>query len=335
MKCPICSSDKKRKTLYVNFEKDTFNCFKCGVSGKTTGFYLLCTGMDDTPENRKVAYKNIMAGIKSPLYVKVERPQNNIVQSDLASVEVRNKTYTLLLNFLTLEAHHRENLIKRGLDDTDIARLGYRSLSEKTAKGVCQKLLDAGCVLEGVPGFYKSKNGRWMIADSSSSGILIPFRDENGKIFGVQKRLDVTAENKGRFRWLSSSNYSYGTKADGGIHISGSPDVASVIITEGGMKADIVHTFTGRTVVAVPGVNSTQRLQEVLENLRDNHGLEVVKLAFDMDFLTNPQVKKAYRALCALVERMGLPYHKLEWNPEYKGLDDYLKFLKDKKGNAN
>lgn len=333
MKCPVCCSESGRKTLYVNFEKNTFNCFKCGASGKQPNFYLLFTGMEDTPENRKLAVKNIKAGIANPLYVKPEKPEKTIYESPLASVEVRNKTYTLLLNFLTLEAHHRENLIERGLDDTDIARLGYRSLSEKTAKGVCQKLLDAGCTLEGVPGFYKSQNGRWMLADTKNSGILVPFKDFKGKIFGIQKRLDVTEAGKGRFRWLSSSGYNHGTKADGGVHISGNPESRLVVVTEGGMKADIINTFTNKTVIAVPGVNSTKRLRPILEELRDVYGLEILKLAFDMDYITNPQVEKAYNSLCALVKDLKIPYHRLKWDENYKGLDDYLKYLKDTKGN--
>ncbi|MEE1503854.1 MAG: hypothetical protein UGF89_06395, partial [Acutalibacteraceae bacterium] len=119
MKCPVCCSESGRKTLYVNFEKNTFNCFKCAASGRTTSFYLLFTGMEDTPENRKIAYRNIKDGILNPHYVPSQKPENNIVQSNLADISVRNKTYTLLLNFLTLEAHHRENLIGRGLTDTD------------------------------------------------------------------------------------------------------------------------------------------------------------------------------------------------------------------------
>lgn len=333
VKCPACVTDSSEKTLGLDLEENIFHCFKCGCTGRSTGLYLLFSGMEDTPENRKLAFKNIKEGITSPLYVKPDKPEKTIKLHPIASVEDRNKTYTMLLNLLTLTPIHRGNLLRRGLTDTDIARLGYRSLNEKNSVGVCQKLINAGCVLEGVPGFYKSNNGKWALADADVSGILIPYRNVDGKIIGVQKRLDQTANGKGKFRWLSSSSYNRGTKAEGCVHIAGNPDARLVVITEGGMKADIVNTLCNKTVVAVPGVNSTQKLRAILEELRENHGLEILKLAFDMDFISNPQVEKAYNALVAMVEELEIPYNKLVWDPKYKGLDDFLKYCKDSKGN--
>ncbi len=329
VKCPVCGTEKNsRKTLYINLKEDVFHCFKCNCAGRTTGLYLLFKGMDDTPENRKLAYKNITEGVRSPFYTKPQKPEN-IIQTEIASVDVRHKTYSTLLSYLNLEPNHRQNLLNRGITNDDIEHLGYKSLSAKSPKDIYKKLLDAGCVLEGVPGFYKDGDNNWAIADVTSSGILIPFKNIEGKITGLQKRLDVTT--KGKFRWFSSSSYNYGTKAENAIHIVGSPNTPLVIVTEGGMKADIINLLSNKTVVAVSGVNSIKGLQNLIEDLRDNHGLSVLKLAFDMDFLTNEQVEKAYNSLVSMVESTGVKYHKLVWDPAYKGLDDFLKHIKDTK----
>ena len=46
--------------------------------------------------------------------------------------------------------------------------------------------------------------------------------------------------------------------------------------------------------------------------------------AFDMDFLINPHVQNGYRELTKLLSGMGYQYGTYLWDPEYKGLDDYV-----------
>ena len=43
-----------------------------------------------------------------------------------------------------------------------------------------------------------------------------------------------------------------------------------------------------------------------------------------MDYLTNPHVQKASERLIEMINNAGLKYIRAKWNPEYKGLDDYL-----------
>ena len=46
--------------------------------------------------------------------------------------------------------------------------------------------------------------------------------------------------------------------------------------------------------------------------------------AFDMDYLSNPHVTNGYRDLSGILASLGLPYGTYLWNPEHKGLDDYV-----------
>lgn len=321
--CPCCDTKPKEAHLNINLAKGVFNCPRCKTHGGTIGLYMLFTGMDDTKENRKKAYRNIKNGIANPLYVRPTYEPKKNIECNLAPAETRHKTYSALLSHLGLAKSHRDNLLNRGLSDDDIKRLGYKSAPTKNCQKLCKLLLEEGCTLEGVPGFWKNKSGNWCVGDDMT-GILIPFKDVEGRILGIQKRLDKPV-GKRKFRWVSSTGFPYGTKTENFIHISGNPDARVVILTEGGMKGDIINTLCGKTVVAVPGVNSIQRLKVVLEDLRDNHGLEVVKTAFDMDFLSNEYVEKAYNTLLAMLEEIGITYHILVWDEEYKGLDDYLK----------
>ena len=63
------------------------------------------------------------------------------------------------------------------------------------------RLREKGLYLAGVPGFYKSQ-GQWTLK-IPGRGILIPVRDVQGQIQGLQVRLDNVEKRK--FRWLSSN----------------------------------------------------------------------------------------------------------------------------------
>lgn len=89
------------------------------------------------------------------------------------------------------------------------------------------------------------------------------------------------------------------------------------------MKADVIHALTGKTVLAVPGVNSLTKLKQTLVTLRER-GLQTVQTAFDMDFITNPHVQAGMDRLFALLDEMDFHYGTYVWDPQYKGLDDYI-----------
>lgn len=50
------------------------------------------------------------------------------MQSELAPLDVRDRTYTVLLELLSLYSVHRENLISRGLTMEQIKERRYRSV---------------------------------------------------------------------------------------------------------------------------------------------------------------------------------------------------------------
>lgn len=89
------------------------------------------------------------------------------------------------------------------------------------------------------------------------------------------------------------------------------------------MKADVIHFLTGQTVVAVPGVNALTHLERMLDILRE-YGVTKIMTAFDMDFLSNPHVQGGYNNLTWMLNDMGFQFGTYLWNPEYKGLDDYV-----------
>ena len=77
----------------------------------------------------------------------------------MAPVELLHKTYTMLLSLLILAESHKKALLKRGFTEEVIEQNGYKSTPVFGFKGIVKKLIAAGCILEGVPGFYQDENG--------------------------------------------------------------------------------------------------------------------------------------------------------------------------------
>ena len=173
--------------------------------------------------------------------------------------------------------------------------------------------------MAGVPGFYRNDSGAWTFIHEER-GILIPMRDRHGRIQGLQIRRDKVIKRK--FRWVSSAERLDGCPAEGWTHLAGQIR-RMLVLTEGPMKADVIHALTGLTVLAVPGVNSLTQLEATLNDLR-SEGLEEIKTAFDMDFATNHHVQNGYNNLLQLLGNMGFRFGTYLWDPRYKGLDDYI-----------
>lgn len=310
--CPCCDHAPRKRHLNINLEKDVFRCPRCGFSGGIFDLYSYYTGV---PRH----------GVRPTLLSRIPFSKNNqekqtVVcnESPLCPIDQRSDTYQALLSHLTLESDHLEALLVRGLSPEEILRLGYKTTPPANTKLLTSCLLSNGHCLQGVPGFYQTAAGWTLIRQQR--GILIPVRDLHGRIQGLQIRCDNTSHRK--FRWLSSINRQNGCKAEGWVHVSGAPK-DMVLLTEGAMKADIIHTFTGHTVIGVAGINALSHLEETLADLQQR-GTRKVMIAFDMDFLSNPHVQNGYYHLTELLSDLGFCYGTYLWDPHYKGLDDYL-----------
>ena len=315
--CPCCDTIRGKKHLNINLRKEVFRCPRCGISGGIFDLYALYTGIP-RDEVRKTLAEQLDVPLKEKKPKKLAVPQAN-TQYPLADVETRHAVYQAFLSRLSLATDHRENLLARGLTEQDIQKLEYKTTPVIGMEAIAKRLCLDGFRLAGIPGFYKDENGKWSFAQAER-GILIPVRDPKGRIQGLQIRRDNVTRRK--FRWVSSAERAEGCKAEGWTHVAGSVCQVAVL-TEGAMKADVIHALTGLTVLAVPGVNALTQLELTLLELR-NEGLTEIKTAFDMDFATNWHVQKGYDSLLNLLGQMGLQFGVYLWDPAFKGLDDYI-----------
>ena len=233
----------------------------------------------------------------------ITRPILQDIELPLTDIDARHETYTALLSKLSLASDHRENLLSRGMTEEMIQRNGYKTMPVAGFSAIAKQLHEEGYYLAGVPGFYHDTDGSWTI-NKEKRGILVPARTPEGKIQGLQVRLDFI--KKGKFRWLTSIGKQDGCKAECWTHIAGEP-TSTILLTEGPMKADIIHHITGQTVIAVPGVNSLNHLKETLEYVQSK-GTTKIMTVFDMDYLKNPHVKDGYFNLATLLAQVGFEY---------------------------
>lgn len=324
--CPCCEDKPWGKHLNINIRKDVYRCPRCNTKGGVYDLYSLFTGVPKDKVRQALRERlgrnsSYAPQRRTPVFITKE-----VEECPLIDIEARNDTYTALLNKLSLANDHKKNLLGRGLTEDEIVKLNYKTTPIAGMSVIAQQLQAEGLYLAGVPGFYRTKNDTWSFA-SDNRGILIPVRDTEGRIQGLQIRLDKVEKRK--FRWVSSVDRKDGCQAEGCPHLAGLVS-ESIILTEGVMKADIIHALTGRTVLAVPGVHSLSKLKGTLERLREL-GLREIKTAFDMDFIVNHHVQEAMDNLLDLLDEMGFKFSTYIWDSRYKGLDDYIWESKMKK----
>ena len=327
--CPVCDHVGSRKRhLNINLKRNVFRCPKCGqFEGGVFDLYAYYTGVprdkvhQDLTERlggKESSYSGKARGRKR---VQPRSGPAEIPQAPLVNIETRDRVYRALLSKLTLASDHRDNLRGRGLTNQEIDRLGYRTTPLVGFHALAKELIMEGHELFGVPGFYRDGDGRWTMA-IYLRGIMIPCRDRLGRIQSIHIRLDKKMSKGGKFLTFSSIDKKDGVGAENWCHMAG-PVQECVYLIEGYMKADIVHFFTGQTVLAIPGVTSLHYLEKALNELTEL-GVRHVMTCFDMDYLKNWHVEAAYSKVIPLLGGLPLTFGTYLWSPEYNGMDDYI-----------
>jgi hypothetical protein len=184
----------------------------------------------------------------------------------------------------------------------------------------------------GLPGFWLNKKGQvqiWREKDSSCPMLLIPYRDEVGRIQACQIRfMGQLADNSLRYLWLSTPEKSGGASSGAPIHFARFKNENSetpFLITEGALKAATVQFFKSDfNILAVGGVNC--QAQEIIQGTR----FHPLFLAFDGDGVENLFVARAIFKLIKLRLRDSKKFQYqprikiMTWERNVKGIDDAL-----------
>ena len=336
--CPICSD--RRGKMNLNTAKDLWRCNYCGEGGGMLSLYAKVYGVSNSDAYREICDALAVNGFSPDYTVPEKTTPAEAEQSDAASVQEVHQTLSMLLSMLTLIPAHRAHLQSvRGLSDDEITRFGFKSTPPPfLCRSLTNRLVKAGCRVQGVPGFYVDDNGCWTVKfHQRTSGIIIPIFGVDGLIRGAQIRLDHPLKDKDdppektgvKYLTLSSTGKRMGTTSGSPIHFVGDPCSRVVYVTEGCLKADVAHALMHRTFVATLGANNTAKLDELFAFLHRNGTEEIIE-AEDMDKYSNEMVGKGASKIYALAARHGMRCRRLTWNPNYKGIDDWQLALRRK-----
>lgn len=332
--CPFCGNgNRASKNFSINFDLNSlgsFHCFACEAKGDPVEFWRLMRNLNDYNEavkdyRNQIGSDSLQAELKKSQARKFEKKD-----VDVADIQSRHETYSALLNLLPLSETHKNNLLSRGLSEEEIEQNQYKSVPTSRLDSIARELAKKGLTLKGVPGFYINDEGKWQLK-YCSSGFFIPQRNGYGQIQGMQIRLDNIESGGPRYISLSSRDKNQGSPAYTYCHMhKGSNGLSEVILTEGALKADIISSYTGYSVISIPGVNSQSHLTTALVGLK-RKGLRKICIAFDADIKTNSHVEAARQRLIETLQNLSIPYSLLEdWDDNYKGLDDWLHHYKSK-----
>lgn len=226
----------------------------------------------------------------------------------------RNKYYRQLLASLKLHPDDREDLIRRGFSDEEIAAAGFKSVEK------WQKLdIDLPVNLPGV-----SHNGKNLI--TGTPGYLCPCYDHKGRIVGMQVRFRKP-RGKQRYGWLSSatSNRPNGAppallNGENPLTVVNSTGYSSPIIylAEGtGAKPWLAEKRLQLPVIGAAGGmwgSSPQTLQESLQAISQAKPQEVrVVLIPDAGDASNPQVRPRNESTIKALTDFGYGVRVMWW----------------------
>ncbi len=362
--CPACGG----KRFAMNQVKGLGHCFNCGdFNANAAQYYAAVNGLSLAESYKEIKQKLGLEDSekqKAADEARKARREREVLrmesQKPMANIKDLDYTYRSFLSELALSQKNRDNLLARGFSLEDIVRLGYKTFPNKSEVNyfdLCKRLQLQGCKLEGVPGFYQAKTGAWTFVPVTQ-GIIIPQRTVNNMIFGFQIRKDddlrtynsETGKLEPKCIWFSSEGCRSGCGARADVNFSCDfkfdkksqrywiySKNSKVVLTEGTMKADLIHCFEPSIpVISVAGVNATAYLENTLKYLK-KLGIDTVILAYDMDYKTNPNVQNALDKTKQIIEA-DMNFKEWTWETTVKvddqphellkGLDDYLAYVK-------
>ncbi len=316
----LCPFHNDKHLGNFSIKRNHFQCFACGEEGSIIDFVMKFDGLDFPSATVEAAYdleiisddvyKNLkQKNAQGATYVKKEVVKE--VRNQIADKDFLNKVYSLFakgnewLKKPKLSKKHLEHLQnERHLTLDEIEKRGFFTFPSIYVLGhIIKALNDEGIdedALCHVPGFFYDVKKEVISFKTlrNNSGIGIPIKDIDGKIVGIQIRLDTISEGEQRYIWFSSSfavtkDFQGGTSP--GVPISvcypiGNSsqklnDLSPVIfITEGYFKAiRLAETFHS-VVLSVQGVHNWREIPYILDDLKSkNPKFRHVYIMYDAD----------------------------------------------------
>ena len=151
--CPFCGDENG----HLNIRPAPKNMWRCNLCEAGGGVLKLVMETLNCSKNDAIDFINENdSKIDESIYK--NNYENDFKYYDdekIASPEVLNNTYRTMIKLLNTYPHHIEDLKNRGLSLREINGFGLKSVPTDSDVYIPYKLIQAGCILDGVPGFYQ------------------------------------------------------------------------------------------------------------------------------------------------------------------------------------
>lgn len=377
--CPF-HDDKRIGSFIVSNDINKFKCFSCEAKGDGIHFVSEYLGISYYDALRKIAAEeNITLHDGKEKYFsnnynlskgqKINNVNNSRNNKDLnfsnktAYREKLDYIYRLFLGQLFISKEHVDYLTEvRNISRHTIEKRLYKSYpkSEVMDKFIeALKSLNDGFdglsneeivdeLLSDVPGFYKERVGdRWTWKIPKFEGIIIPIKDADGFVVGLQIRKDSDSDR--RYIWFSSNfanndgNKMFGTSPGSPVDVI-YPDnqISKVIyITEGRFKSEMISQNWNSIAISVQGVGNWKGIDEEIRKLICRFGndfFQKIYIAYDSDLAYKEQVYNQAKNMSDLI---GISFPDIEidyltWDVgKCKGIDDLLSYCRSNNIDVN
>ena len=132
--CPFCYKENptKKGKCQIRLDANVFNCPRCSTGGGMLKLYSLITG-----KSEKEANQDMRDYIMNPKYTVIRERDIVLYQKAVANTpslmklapkSALDKTYRTLLSLCELRSEHKQNLLKRGLSEEQLAHYGFKSV---------------------------------------------------------------------------------------------------------------------------------------------------------------------------------------------------------------
>lgn len=289
--CPVCgtnskgcSSDPDSGLFFCrgNNPSSDYKFLKTAKDG-IYGIYVLASEAEERSEEAKQAW------IASK---KIREQKKKQVLENLLSIEDRDRKFKALLSSLTLRSDHKAELIKRGLTESQIEEIGYRSIQEKQEFSI-----DTDRLPTFTNGIY------W-----GASGILLPIRDSKSRILGFQ----VKADSGAKYRWVSSKKSPYHLRSGESpisFNLGGDREVG---LCEGILKSAVASSRHGINLIgAAAGVFSNSK--ELLKGYLADINADRVVIYADAGSWVNENVSRQIETTYRIVKNLGYKVAIADW----------------------
>lgn len=269
--CPDPNHEDTHASAHIY--NDHIHCFVCQRSWYATNLIGMVCGIHDYPDQLREGYRILGHSLPELLaddrdytptytYQKKEKPVVKAAQGLDEIRDARHKAYLELCDRLSLNEDHRENLINRGMPESELGR--YLSVAAYQPIGSIS-----------IPG---SASGKLLNKDA---GFLCPV-SQYGSVVAFQNR---TKDPVNKYKWLSNrGDYQLGGESPLSILIGKNPE--EPILSEGFLKTDLIHQFTERTCIGAAGGNWLSGKAQLLE-YQKRCNPHTVRIFADADSLSN------------------------------------------------